>query len=85
LPTFRIGNLNLIVATAVAEEGLDIQACCNVVRWDVAAEHGQLGARAAGARARQRSSFVPHAFENSLEFLRARTVRKWEEQEERDE
>lgn len=34
LDAFRIGELNLIVATAVAEEGLDIQACCSVVRWD---------------------------------------------------
>ena len=34
LDAFRIGDHNLIIATAVAEEGLDIQACCNVVRWD---------------------------------------------------
>jgi endoribonuclease Dicer len=35
LDEFRAGELDVIIATAVAEEGLDIQACCSVVRWDV--------------------------------------------------
>ncbi|KAF8838264.1 P-loop containing nucleoside triphosphate hydrolase protein [Paxillus ammoniavirescens] len=35
LDDFRSGEKDLIVATAVAEEGLDIQACGNVIRWDV--------------------------------------------------
>ncbi|KAI0314067.1 hypothetical protein OF83DRAFT_1165350 [Amylostereum chailletii] len=34
LDNFRTGEFNLIIATAVAEEGLDIQACCSVIRWD---------------------------------------------------
>jgi ERCC4-related helicase len=34
LDQFRIGELNLIVATAVAEEGIDVQACGSVIRWD---------------------------------------------------
>jgi ERCC4-related helicase len=77
LADFRIGNLNLIVATAVAEEGLDIQACCNVVRWDV--PPNMVSWAQSRGRARQaRSSFVL-MLSNSLEF--EPTVRKWEEQE----
>lgn len=34
LRDFRLGVLNLLVCTAVAEEGLDVQACGSVIRWD---------------------------------------------------
>jgi endoribonuclease Dicer len=34
LRDFRIGEKNLIVSTSVAEEGIDIQACGTVIRWD---------------------------------------------------
>jgi hypothetical protein len=34
LDAFRNGDMNLIISTAVAEEGIDIQACCSVIRWD---------------------------------------------------
>ena len=34
LADFRVGERNLVIATAVAEEGLDIQTCCTVIRWD---------------------------------------------------
>lgn len=34
LDAFRDGDMNLIVSTAVAEEGIDIQACGSVIRWD---------------------------------------------------
>ncbi|TFL02067.1 hypothetical protein BDV98DRAFT_566611 [Pterulicium gracile] len=34
LDNFKIGEIDLIVSTSVAEEGIDIQACCHVVRWD---------------------------------------------------
>ena len=35
LGMMRTGALNLLVATAVAEEGLDLPACCLVLRFDL--------------------------------------------------
>ncbi|XP_043699597.1 endoribonuclease Dicer homolog 4-like isoform X2 [Telopea speciosissima] len=32
---FRSGELNLLIATKVGEEGLDIQTCCLVIRFDL--------------------------------------------------
>ena len=77
LDDFRIGNLNLIVATAVAEEGLDIQACCNVVRWDV--PPNMVSWAQSRGRARQELSSFVLMLSSSLAF--EPMVRKWEEQE----
>ncbi|KAH9954942.1 hypothetical protein BC827DRAFT_913914 [Russula dissimulans] len=77
LADFRIGDLNLIVATAVAEEGLDIQACCSVVRWDLPANMVSW-AQSRGRARQERSSFVL-MLSDSLAF--ESTVRRWEEQE----
>ena len=30
-----LGQLNLLIATKVGEEGLDIQTCCLVIRFDL--------------------------------------------------
>ncbi|KAH7925160.1 P-loop containing nucleoside triphosphate hydrolase protein [Leucogyrophana mollusca] len=57
LGDFRSGEKNLIVATAVAEEGLDIQACGNVIRWDVPNNMASW-AQSRGRARRKRSSFV---------------------------
>ncbi|KAH7909570.1 hypothetical protein BJ138DRAFT_1154965 [Hygrophoropsis aurantiaca] len=54
---FRSGEKNLIVATSVAEEGLDIQACGNVIRWDVPNNMASW-AQSRGRARRKRSSFV---------------------------
>ncbi|XP_012071444.1 dicer-like protein 4 isoform X2 [Jatropha curcas] len=35
LEKFRTGKLNLLIATKVGEEGLDIQTCCLVIRFDL--------------------------------------------------
>ncbi|KAL3535967.1 hypothetical protein ACH5RR_004428, partial [Cinchona calisaya] len=35
LDKFRNGELNLLIATKVGEEGLDIQTCCLVIRFDL--------------------------------------------------
>ncbi|KAL5547660.1 hypothetical protein UlMin_002891 [Ulmus minor] len=35
LEKFRSGELNLLIATKVGEEGLDIQTCCLVIRFDI--------------------------------------------------
>lgn len=35
LTKFRSGELNLLIATKVGEEGLDIQTCCLVIRFDL--------------------------------------------------
>ncbi|KAK0494093.1 hypothetical protein EDD18DRAFT_1356040 [Armillaria luteobubalina] len=34
LSDFRVGEKNLIISTSVAEEGIDVQACGCVIRWD---------------------------------------------------
>jgi endoribonuclease Dicer len=54
---FRSGDKNLIVATAVAEEGLDIQACGNVIRWDIP-DNMASWAQSRGRARRRKSSFV---------------------------
>jgi endoribonuclease Dicer len=77
LADFRIGELNLIVATAVAEEGIDVQACCNVVRWDFPAN--MVSWAQSRGRARQAHSSFVLMLSNSLAF--ASTVRRWEELE----
>ncbi|KAG1732456.1 uncharacterized protein EDB91DRAFT_1152051 [Suillus paluster] len=57
LDDFRSGDKNLIVATSVAEEGLDIQACGNVIRWDIP-DNMASWTQSRGRARRKRSSFV---------------------------
>ncbi|KAG1716076.1 hypothetical protein ID866_1102 [Astraeus odoratus] len=57
LDDFRSGDKNLVVATSVAEEGLDIQACGNVIRWDVPSNMASW-AQSRGRARKKRSSFV---------------------------
>lgn len=74
LRDFKVGDLNLIVATAVAEEGLDVQACNNVVRWDPPMNMVSW-AQSRGRARRQRSSFV---LMFSSASVHARDVEEWE-------
>jgi len=54
---FKVGEKNLIVSTAVAEEGIDIQACGSVIRWDIPPNMTSW-AQSRGRARRQRSTFV---------------------------
>ncbi|RPD62688.1 P-loop containing nucleoside triphosphate hydrolase protein [Lentinus tigrinus ALCF2SS1-7] len=76
LRDFKIGDKNLIVSTSVAEEGIDIQACGSVVRFDVP-PNVVSWAQSRGRARRKRSSFI-------IMFERTGpqdVVRKWEETE----
>jgi len=57
LRDFRLGEKNLIVSTAVAEEGIDIQACGSVIRWDIPTNMTSW-AQSRGRARRQRSTFI---------------------------
>ncbi|KAJ6619807.1 hypothetical protein B0H10DRAFT_2025133 [Mycena sp. CBHHK59/15] len=57
LMDFKIGEKNLIVSTAVAEEGIDIQACGSVIRWDPP-ENMASWAQSRGRARRERSTFT---------------------------
>ncbi|KAK2462688.1 hypothetical protein APHAL10511_005304 [Amanita phalloides] len=57
LRKFRVGDLNLLVCTAVAEEGIDIQACGSVIRWDPPANMASW-AQSRGRARRKRSTYT---------------------------
>ena len=57
LMDFKIGERNLIVSTSVAEEGIDIQACGSVIRWDPP-QNMASWAQSRGRARRKRSTFT---------------------------
>jgi len=57
LTDFKIGDKNLIISTSVAEEGIDIQSCCNVIRWDPPPNMVSW-AQSRGRARRERSTFA---------------------------
>jgi endoribonuclease Dicer len=57
LSDFRIGEKNLIISTAVAEEGIDIQACGAVIRMDPP-QNMVSWAQSRGRARRKESTFV---------------------------
>ena len=71
---FKSGEKNLIVSTAVAEEGIDIQACCSVIRWDPPPNMASW-AQSRG-RARKRKSTFTLMFEEGGK--QQADVAKWE-------
>lgn len=74
---FKAGEKNLIVSTAVAEEGIDIQACCSVIRWDPPPNMASW-AQSRG-RARKRKSTFTLMFEYGSK--QQGDVAKWEDLE----
>lgn len=75
LSDFKLGAKNLIVSTSVAEEGIDVQACCTVVRWDPP-QNMISWAQSRGRARRKRSSFVIMSILGDTP-----SVLKWEELE----
>ena len=77
LADFKIGEKNVIISTSVAEEGIDIQACGSVVRWDPPPNMASW-AQSRGRARRKRSTFT-------LMFMRGGgdqgNVTKWEKLE----
>lgn len=79
LEGFRSGDRNLIVATSVAEEGLDIQACGNVIRWDIP-DNMASWAQSRGRARRRRSSFVLMFESSGIDNARVAEFEKLEAQ-----
>lgn len=73
LSDFRDGEKNLIISTAVAEEGIDIQACGSVIRWDP--PHNMASWAQSRGRARKRRSTFTVMFE---EGSQKDDIAKWE-------
>ncbi|KAH8825378.1 hypothetical protein DL96DRAFT_1612994 [Flagelloscypha sp. PMI_526] len=57
LMDFRLGQLNLLICTAVAEEGIDIQSCSLVIRWDPPTNTASW-AQSQGRARRKKSTFI---------------------------
>jgi ERCC4-related helicase len=74
LTDFQAGKKNLIVSTAVAEEGIDIQACGSVIRWDPPPNMPSW-AQSRGRARRKRSTFTL-MFEQ--DGAHQKTVNDWE-------
>lgn len=77
LMDFKIGEKNLIVSTSVAEEGIDVQACGSVIRWDPPPNIVSW-AQSRGRARKQRSSFTLMFEEGSKH---QQDVAKWEQVE----
>ncbi|KAJ3994224.1 hypothetical protein F5050DRAFT_1809806 [Lentinula boryana] len=57
LTGFKLGDKNLIISTAVAEEGIDVQACGCVIRWDHPPNMASW-AQSRGRARKKRSTFI---------------------------
>ncbi|KAF5377899.1 hypothetical protein D9615_006820 [Tricholomella constricta] len=57
LMDFKIGEKTIIISTAVAEEGIDIQACGSVIRWDPP-QNMASWAQSRGRARRERSTYT---------------------------
>ena len=77
LADFKLGYKNLIVSTSVAEEGIDVQSCCSVIRWDL--PQNMISWAQSRGRARKRKS----TFVIMTEAGQDPSVLRWEEMERR--
>ncbi|KAJ7158709.1 hypothetical protein C8R46DRAFT_1002374 [Mycena filopes] len=77
LEDFKTGKKNLIISTAVAEEGIDVQACGSVIRWDPAPNMASW-AQSRGRARRKRSTFTLMSAEGAAH---QKTVNDWEKLE----
>lgn len=77
LADFKLGYKNLIVSTSVAEEGIDVQSCCSVIRWDLP-QNMISWAQSRGRARKRRSTFVI-----MTEASQDPSVLRWEEMESR--
>jgi len=71
---FKTGEKNLIVSTSVAEEGIDIQACGSVIRWDPPMNMASW-VQSRGRARKERSSFTVMFDRGSAHQA---SVAKWE-------
>ncbi|KAJ6513203.1 hypothetical protein C8R45DRAFT_891160 [Mycena sanguinolenta] len=77
LNDFQAGKKNIIVTTAVAEEGIDLQACGSVIRWDPPPNMPSW-AQSRGRARRKRSTFTLMFEQDSAD---QKTVNDWEKLE----
>lgn len=75
LADFKLGYKNLIISTSVAEEGIDVQSCCSVIRWDP--PQNMISWAQSRGRARKRKS----TFIIMTEIGMDPSVLRWEELE----
>ncbi|EMD40161.1 hypothetical protein CERSUDRAFT_112373 [Gelatoporia subvermispora B] len=79
LRDFKIGDKNLIISTSVAEEGIDIQACGSVIRFDPPVNMVSW-AQSRGRARRKKSTFIL-MFEDG--GVHHKLVQQWEDIEAR--
>ncbi|KAJ3713612.1 hypothetical protein C8R42DRAFT_727088 [Lentinula raphanica] len=77
LMDFKLGDKNLIISTSVAEEGIDVQACGCVIRWDQPPNMASW-AQSRGRARRKRSTFIMMFEEGTMNHG---NVLKWEKLE----
>lgn len=78
LKDFRTGDKNLVVSTSVAEEGIDIQACGTVIRFDPP-DNMVSWAQSRGRARRRRSTFLVMLGSDSA----SEKIALWQEMEEK--
>lgn len=76
LRKFKVGLKNLIISTSVAEEGIDVQACCSVIRWDLPVNMVSW-AQSRGRARKEKSTFILMVSDNTA----LEDIDKWEKSE----